>query len=102
MHTFRKTITALLTATVVLAAAPAMADRDQEHLWSNQDKYITHQAAGQAALKQFPGAHLLEVEFDMSRRYNAHYDVELRAADGREYEVIVDAVSGKVVSSKLD
>ncbi|MCS4532730.1 PepSY domain-containing protein [Neisseria montereyensis] len=102
MHTFRKTITALLTASVVFATAPAIADNDLEHLRNNQDKYITHDAAAQSALKQFPGAQILEVEFDVEHNRNAHYDVELRAADGREYDVTVDAVSGKILSSELD
>ena len=97
-----KTLAALLASALMLGTAPALADSDDLHLQQNPGKYISHDAAAKAALKKFPGAHIKEVDFDMSRRRGAHYDVELITKNGREYDVTVDAKSGRVLSSRID
>lgn len=102
MLKLNKTAAVMLAAASLFAAAPAMADDDERHLQQNPGKYITHDAAANAALKKFPGAHIKEVDFDMSRSRGAHYDVELVTKEGREYDVTVDAKNGKILSSRID
>lgn len=102
MLKLNKTFTALLTAALVVTASPAMADKDDYYLQQNPGKYITHEAAANAALKKFPGAFVKDVDFDMSRYGGAHYDIELVTKGGQEYDVIVDAKNGRVLSSRID
>lgn len=102
MLKLNKTIAALLASAFMIAAAPAMADSDDYYLQQNPGKYITHDAAANAALKKFPGAFIKEVDFDMSRHRGAHYDVELITKGGQEYNVVVDAKNGRILSSRID
>ncbi|MDO1509720.1 MULTISPECIES: PepSY domain-containing protein [unclassified Neisseria] len=101
MLNLNKTIAVLLASVFAVAAAPVMAD-DDYYLHQNPGKYITHDAAAKAALKKFPNAYIKEVDFDMSRYRGAHYDVDLITKDGREYDVIIDARNGKILSSHID
>ncbi|VEH87646.1 Uncharacterised protein [Neisseria animaloris] len=38
----------------------------------------------------------------MNRYRGAHYDVDLITKDGREYDVVIDARNGKILSSRID
>ena len=103
MLKLNKTAAALLASVFFAATTPAMTDGDDYYLLQqNPGKYITHDAAANAALKKFPGAFIKEVDFDMSRHRGAHYDVELITKSGQEYDVVVNAKNGRILSSHID
>ncbi|MBH5329490.1 PepSY domain-containing protein [Eikenella sp. S3360] len=91
---------ALLAA--LFAAAPAFADGDQLHYERNRQSYISHERAAQIAVSAVGGGQATEVEFDRSRTKPDHFDVDVRAADGRKHEVEIDAKTGSVLSNRLD
>lgn len=61
---------------------------------------ITPEQAEAAALAQFPGATITDVELE-NENGSLVYDVEL-TADGKAYEVKVDAATGTVLRSEAD
>ena len=107
---------ALLAGTPLLAAAPAFADDDN---WYDDDdyrphysqsykakrskyghgRYISYAQARRAALSRI-GGRVKDIDFDRDDGY-PHYDVEI-IKRGREYNVKVDARTGRVVSVRRD
>ncbi|MFA9486241.1 PepSY domain-containing protein [Moraxella haemolytica] len=81
--------------------ATASADEDRRIYQQNKAQYISHAKAGEIAKAHVKGTAVKQVEFDHDRMYGAHFDVEIITAQG-EYDVKVDAKSGKVISSKFD
>jgi len=61
---------------------------------------VVHDEAKAAALTQFPGATITDVELE-NENGSLVYDVEL-TADGKAYEVKVDATTGTVLHSEAD
>ena len=60
-------------------------------------QYISREQALNVALEKIGGGIVDDVDFEYSRRWGAYYEVEIYK-DNWEYEVKVDAVSGKVLS----
>lgn len=60
--------------------------------------YITKEQAKNAALGHIPGATVLKVELDKD---DAVYELELRKGNVK-YDVVVSAITGKVLSSEID
>ncbi|WFF38813.1 PepSY domain-containing protein [Moraxella nasibovis] len=98
----KKLLTALTLAATAITAAPAMADDDARIYERNKAQYITHDKAGEIAKSHVNGSVVKKVEFDHSRRLGAHFDVDVITAQGVEYDVSVDAKTGKVLKSKID
>ena len=96
-------IAALMTATLMAVAAPAMADDDDHHYRQNSSQYITHEQASKAAVSAVGSGYAKEVDFEYKpHRGSAYFDVEVQTNTGPEYKVIVDAKTGKVLSKHID
>jgi len=99
-----KTLTALFTAAALtLTAGLAQADVrvDQIHELVKSGKIKPLEELNQAALKLHPGATITDTDLD--NHFNGYeYEVELRLADGTEWDVDFDAATGKVLSNKQD
>lgn len=91
----------ILAAAVVFAAAPARAADDNAYYARHRKQFISYERAAQIARQAVKGGRVTDVEFDHAPR-DDHFDVEVRAADGREYDVKIDARSGKVRYVKRD
>lgn len=91
----------IIAATFVFASAPARADDDDAYYARHRKQYISQERAAQIARQAVKGGRVTGVEFDHDRR-DDHFDVEVRTADGREYDVKIDARSGKVRYVKRD
>jgi uncharacterized membrane protein YkoI len=85
---------ALLVAGGVLASPLGVA-------WAQQPPGATAQQAITAALAKYPGGTLLEVDREGGRVGPTFHEVEVRAADGRVWKVLVDP-AGAVVAETLD
>lgn len=98
----KKILSALLAATALTAAAPALADNDEQHYRQNRNQYISHKQAAKAAVAYVGGGVAEHIDFEYSTRKGAYFEVEVRSGNGREYDVKVDARSGKVTSAKAE
>ena len=76
-----------VTASRALAQAPA--------------PRITMEQAERIALDHVPGSTVESIERD-SEGGTVVYEVELRAADGVEHELVIDANDGRVISADVD
>lgn len=115
-----KTLTlAAVSLFTLLLAAPASADKDWDddgYRWPKHSRsqpkakksksskhsrqgFISPDQAGRAALARV-GGRVKDVDFDYDDGY-PHYDVEI-IKNGREYDVKVDARSGRVRSVRRD
>ncbi|QMT31598.1 PepSY domain-containing protein [Alysiella filiformis] len=102
----KKTFAILFAAASMSIAAPTFADDwhddDEIHFSQNQHNYISHEQAAQAARAKIgAGAHVTDVEFE-KKYHGAFFDVEVIDAKGREFDVRVDAKTGKVIYAKRD
>ncbi|KAF2390671.1 PepSY domain-containing protein [Pseudomonas frederiksbergensis] len=99
-----KTLTALFTAAALtLSAGIAQADIrvDQIPELVKSGKIKPLEELNQAALKLHPGATITDTDLD--NHFNGYeYEVELRDAQGVEWDVDFDAATGKVLSNKQD
>jgi uncharacterized membrane protein YkoI len=99
-----KTLTALFTAAALtLSAGMAQADIrvDQIPELVKSGKIKPLEELNQAALKLHPGATITDTDLD--NHFNGYeYEVELRDAQGVEWDVDFDAATGKVLSNKQD
>lgn len=89
----------VLSTAAALFAAPAMADDDARIYEQNKDQYIK---AGEIAKAHVKGVSVKKVEFDHDNLLGAHFDVEVLADRDVEYDVSVDARTGKVLKSKVE
>lgn len=98
-----------VAATALLGiSAPALAHHDGHgdddhghaaHQHNKQDKIISRAQAEKAALARVGGKITdIDLEHDDGR---PHYDVEI-VKNGQEYKVVVDARTGRVISSRRD
>ena len=103
---------AALALSALLLAAPAAADNDWDDGYHHSHKakksgkksrqrqgFISPDQARRAALARV-GGRVKDVDFDYDDGY-PHYDVEI-VKNGREYNVKVDARSGRVRSARRD
>lgn len=114
MNFKRLLLTAAATALMGISA-PALAHHDGHgdddhghgdddhghaaHQHSKQDKIISRAQAEKAALARVGGKITdIDLEHDNGR---PHYDVEI-VKNGQEYKVVVDARTGRVISSRRD
>ncbi|AXJ06481.1 peptidase M4 [Pseudomonas fluorescens] len=99
-----KTLTALFTAAALtLTAGLAQADVrvDQIPQLVKEGKIKSLESMNEQALKLHPGATITDTDLD--NHFNGYeYEVELRNADGKEFDVDFDATTGKVLSNKQD
>mgnify|MGYP000895835683 CR=1 FL=1 len=97
-----KTLFAALSAGSLLAlSAPAFADNDQWHYEKNRSQYISFDKAAEIAAQAVKNGRVKDVEFDKDWKGD-HFDVEVFDENGQEYEVIIDAKTGKVLSNRRD
>jgi uncharacterized membrane protein YkoI len=99
-----KTLTALFTASALtLTAGLAQADVriDQIPQLVKDGKIKSLESMNAEALKLHPGATITDTDLD--NHFNGYeYEVELKTADGKEFDVDFDATNGKVLSNKQD
>lgn len=102
MHALKKLMTA--AALGLLTAAPALADEDEIHYSQSSHRYISYERAAKAAENAVgPGSHATDVDFEYSRFNNrAYFEVEVYDGQGREFDVVVDANTGKVIGKRRD
>lgn len=64
-------------------------------------KTITLERAERIALERVPGGTITEIEID---RHDGRkvFDVEVRATDGREHDLVIDASDGRILSEDVD
>ncbi len=91
---------AALAAAFAMASAPAFADDDHWYYEKNRSSFITFEKAAEVAEQEVAGT-VTDVDFEHDWNGD-HFEVEVRSSDGRKYEVIIDAKSGKVISKHLD
>ncbi|QTD32119.1 PepSY domain-containing protein [Pseudomonas fluorescens] len=99
-----KTLTALFTAAALtLTAGLAQADVrvDQIPQLVKEGKIKSLESMNEQALKLHPGATITDTDLD--NHFNGYeYEVELRTADDKEFDVDFDATTGKVLTNKQD
>jgi uncharacterized membrane protein YkoI len=99
-----KTLTALFAAAALtLTAGLAQADVriDQIPQLVKEGKIKSLESMNEEALKLHPGATITDTDLD--NHFNGYeYEVELKTADGKEFDVDFDATTGKVLSNKQD
>lgn len=97
MFSLKKLLTAVAIASTTLVTAPvAFADNDARIYQQNKAKYISHQKAGQIAKNRVKNSRIIKVEFDHDDGI-ATYQIELRTTSGVEYDVKINAKTGKVI-----
>ena len=82
-------LVAVFAAEVAVHAAPA------------KSSGISLERAARIALERVPGGVVEEIERDTEAGKDV-IDVEVRAPDGREHEIVIDAKDGTVVSEEID
>lgn len=103
MLNLKQLISATVIATATLTTAPAVfADNDDRIYQQNKAQYISKKQAGQIAQQQIKNSKVKKVEFDHDSHYGATFDVELINAQGVEYDVKVDAKTGKILAQDHD
>ncbi|CAN1603664.1 PepSY domain-containing protein [Pseudomonas sp. B21-028] len=101
-----KTLTALFTAAALtLTAGLAQADDDvrpdQVPQLVKEGKIKSMAELKQIVEKLHPGATVGTP--DLEKRFNGYeYEVEVRYPDGREFDIELDATTGKVLENKED
>lgn len=96
MSTLRHRIRrAISTALLVLAAAAPGAALAQSRPLISMDE------ARRVALAHVPGSTVESIELDVEQGREV-YEVELRAENGVEHDVIIDAHDGRVIRSAID
>ena len=97
----------IMTAVLLVFAIgmTVRADSDASYYRRYRQQFISHAEAGQIALAAFEATYNMkgridEVEFD-HERYGDFFEVEIKVG-GREYDVYVDARTGRVVRGARD
>lgn len=102
MLNMKKLVSALALSTVALTTAPMVMADDDYIYQQNKAQYISHEKAAQIAKAQVKDSQVKNVEFDYESYHGATFDVELFTGQGIEYDVKVDAKTGKVLKVKRD
>ncbi|MDO5058710.1 MAG: PepSY domain-containing protein [Neisseria sp.] len=96
----KKTVSALLAASALFAAAPAFADSDMRYYEQHRSELISHEQAAKAALAAVGGGQVKDVDFEYEHGM-AVFEVEIRK-NHADWDVRIDAKTGKVLSQRLD
>ncbi|MFC2407066.1 MAG: PepSY domain-containing protein [Cardiobacterium sp.] len=94
-------MSATFVAAFVFAISPAHADDDRDYYQQHRRQFISYEKAASIAARAVKGGVVTDLEFDHDRRGD-HFDAEVRDASGHEYEIKIDARSGKVLSKQRD
>ncbi|MDO5102009.1 MAG: PepSY domain-containing protein [Lautropia sp.] len=89
---------------VMAMTTPALADSDLAEIQATKDAQVSLVQAIQTAEKEHNGR-AMQGEIEAKRRSDRteiFYEVKVLAGDGKVFDVIVDARSGKVISSRED
>lgn len=93
----------ILTAALLAISVPALAD--DEHMYQqNRDQYISHEKARDIAIEAVGGGTVEygNVDFEYNQKRGAYFEVEVLGKDGKEYDVKVDAKTGKILHKQQD
>jgi uncharacterized membrane protein YkoI len=92
-----------LLALGAAASTPAAADDDQAEMEAlvKAGQFISPDEAREKALAAKPGS-VIDIDLDRGWRGGYHYEVEVLDADLREWEVHIDAKTGKVGKIERD
>lgn len=93
-NTFKSLVVGVAFSTVVISAAVA-------HAQPPKQTTITLAKAADIALARVPGGTITEIELDREQGREV-YEVEVRATDGREHDLVIDASDGSVISETID
>lgn len=100
MSKMKKTFSWALAAALMGVSLPALADNDEMHYHQNRSQYISYEQAAKIAADKV-GGQVSDVDFEYSPIRGAYFEVEVYGRDG-EYDVIIDAKTGRVISSYRD
>ena len=99
-------IAVMLSATLLAPVAMADDDYDDDdrHYRTSQAKtnYISRQKAGEIARSRVKNSRVKKIDFDGDDNYGAVYEVELIVGRGVEYDVKINARTGKVIYVRRD
>ena len=100
---FRSTLRGALMLALGAASTLAVADDDRAEMEAvvKAGNFINLEEARDKALVAKPGS-VIDLDLDRSWRGGYHYEVEVLDAELREWEVHVDAKTGKVLSVERD
>ncbi|HEU5283337.1 MAG TPA: PepSY domain-containing protein [Burkholderiales bacterium] len=100
---FRSTLGGALMLALGAASTLAVADDDRAEMEAvvKAGNFISPEEARDKALAAKPGS-VIDLDLDRSWRGGYHYEVEVLDAELREWEVHVDAKTGKGVSAERD
>ncbi len=88
----------------MLAMSPVLAS-DLAEIQATKDASVSLVQAIQAAEKEHNGGRAMQAEIEAKRRSDraeVFYEVKVLAGDGKVFDVIVDAKTGRVISSRED
>ncbi len=91
---------AILTALAV-AVTPAAAAGKKGGYEHRQARYIGVAKAKQIAVKRIGGGRVGDVDFERGRKGRGYYNIEVKRG-GNEYDVLVDARTGRVLSVRSE
>ncbi|XXQ69214.1 PepSY domain-containing protein [Neisseriaceae bacterium B1] len=91
--------TLLTTVALFAVSAPALADNDDLIYQQNSSQFITHEKARDVAIEAVGGGTVKDgdVDFEHSAKHGDYFEVEVLGKDGKEYDVKIDAKTGKVL-----
>lgn len=89
-----------LIATTVITPIVAFADSDYAEYQAQQKAKISYDEAKAIALKEIGGGVVHDIDFDL-KLGRGYYEVEV-FHNNTEYEVKIDANTGKVIKRKVD
>lgn len=98
-----KSIRVIFAAALLAVSAPVLAENDDRIYEQNRSQYITHEKARDLAIEAVGGGEVAygDVDFEYSRKHGAYFEVEVMK-DAVEYDVKVDAKSGKILHKAQD
>ncbi|HET6583793.1 MAG TPA: PepSY domain-containing protein [Nannocystaceae bacterium] len=93
--TIRVLLGGIALAAVVSSAGVAHAEAPKK------ETTITLEKAERIALARVPGGTITEIEIERHAGRKV-YEIEVRATDGREHDLVIDASDGRVISEDID
>lgn len=99
LRTLRKALSPVLAGALALALTAGMGfTASAAHA---QDGLISIAEAERIALEHVPGGTIEEIERDRERGVIV-YEVEVRAPNGVEHELVIDARTGRILRAEID